>query len=96
MEKSKSYNYYKIFILKVLIIGDKKIKSKSSSIIENQHKVDERLLSSKIWYFIETAIYTNFVRATSDKRQNSHKFVDPKEAIFFKNMESINENLQLK
>lgn len=76
-------------------IGDKTYKAKTSK-IENNNKIDEKLLSNQIWYFIETAIKANFTRAWSDKRQNNHKYVDNKEAMYFKNKESINENLPLK
>lgn len=96
MEKSKSSIDLVFKSSNTGFIGNKNIQVKTSK-LESRNIGDEKLLSAQIWYFIEKAINTNFQRACSEEKgKNNHKFVDVKEALFFKAKESINENLPLK
>ena len=63
----------------------------------NQYQILEEQLSSKIWYLIELALKSTYLKVWGNKCSlNSKYFIESKEAKYFKDRETINENLDLK
>ena len=64
---------------------------------KNPYQALEDKISDKVWYFIESALNISYSKAIRKKcTLNSKYFINPKEAKYSKDLEIINDNLDLK